>query len=163
MHSYGTHIDVAAEVLRRAADLQAGVIVLGPDFCFFKQKTAYEIRPCDWSSDVCSSDLSKVRAQRGCPLTAWQNCRPCSSIASAWNRASPKSRSMSLTPPSLRALNCTPSSARRPDLVVMLMTPLPARAPYSDAPAAPFTTSTLSMSPGLMSGRAPLMITPSTM
>src|SRR5213596_4180864 len=24
---------------------------------FFKQKTAYEIRPCDWSSDVCSSDL----------------------------------------------------------------------------------------------------------
>ena len=22
-----------------------------------KQKTAYEIRPCDWSSDVCSSDL----------------------------------------------------------------------------------------------------------
>jgi len=25
--------------------------------CFFKQKTAYEIRPRDWSSDVCSSDL----------------------------------------------------------------------------------------------------------
>src|SRR5881275_1744524 len=24
---------------------------------FFKQKTAYEIVPCDWSSDVCSSDL----------------------------------------------------------------------------------------------------------
>src|ERR1043165_10091489 len=24
---------------------------------FFKQKTAYEIRPRDWSSDVCSSDL----------------------------------------------------------------------------------------------------------
>ena len=23
---------------------------------FFKQKTAYEIRPRDWSSDVCSSD-----------------------------------------------------------------------------------------------------------
>src|ERR1043165_77079 len=29
-----------------------------PDsFFFFKQKTAYEIRPSDWSSDVCSSDL----------------------------------------------------------------------------------------------------------
>ena len=27
-------------------------------FFFFKQKTAYEIRNCDWSSDVCSSDLS---------------------------------------------------------------------------------------------------------
>src|SRR3546814_10723353 len=26
-------------------------------FCFFKQKTAYEIRISDWSSDVCSSDL----------------------------------------------------------------------------------------------------------
>src|ERR1043165_7110049 len=29
-------------------------------FVFFKQKTAYEIRPRDWSSDVCSSDLGKV-------------------------------------------------------------------------------------------------------
>src|SRR3546814_8697717 len=27
-------------------------------FCFFKQKTAYEMRISDWSSDVCSSDLS---------------------------------------------------------------------------------------------------------
>jgi len=27
-------------------------------FFFFKQKTAYEIRPRDWSSDVCSSDLN---------------------------------------------------------------------------------------------------------
>ena len=26
---------------------------------FFKQKTAYEILTCDWSSDVCSSDLFK--------------------------------------------------------------------------------------------------------
>src|SRR3546814_3083761 len=29
-------------------------------FCFFKQKTAYEMRISDWSSDVCSSDLSVV-------------------------------------------------------------------------------------------------------
>ena len=28
-------------------------------FFFFKQKTAYEIRNCDWSSDVCSSDLDE--------------------------------------------------------------------------------------------------------
>src|SRR3546814_13362772 len=27
-------------------------------FLFFKQKTAYEMRISDWSSDVCSSDLS---------------------------------------------------------------------------------------------------------
>ena len=29
-------------------------------FFFFKQKTAYEIYQCDWSSDVCSSDLVGV-------------------------------------------------------------------------------------------------------
>src|SRR3546814_2266156 len=30
-------------------------------FFFFKQKTAYEMRISDWSSDVCSSDLSQKR------------------------------------------------------------------------------------------------------
>src|SRR3546814_9502686 len=30
-------------------------------FFFFKQKTAYEMRISDWSSDVCSSDLSPVQ------------------------------------------------------------------------------------------------------
>src|SRR3546814_20041089 len=30
-------------------------------FFFFKQKTAYEVRISDWSSDVCSSDLSSSR------------------------------------------------------------------------------------------------------
>src|SRR3546814_9381824 len=29
-------------------------------FFFFKQKTAYELRISDWSSDVCSSDLPKT-------------------------------------------------------------------------------------------------------
>src|SRR3546814_16776287 len=29
-------------------------------FFFFKQKTAYEMRISDWSSDVCSSDLAKA-------------------------------------------------------------------------------------------------------
>src|SRR6056300_923084 len=31
-------------------------------FLFFKQKTAYEISECDWSSDVCSSDLKQKTA-----------------------------------------------------------------------------------------------------
>src|SRR3546814_1601824 len=31
---------------------------------FFKQKTAYELRISDWSSDVCSSDLHAVLEQR---------------------------------------------------------------------------------------------------
>src|SRR3546814_14929367 len=33
-------------------------------FFFFKQKTAYEMRISDWSSDVCSSDLLVVAAPR---------------------------------------------------------------------------------------------------
>src|SRR3546814_5262618 len=32
-------------------------VVLFCFFFFFKQKTAYEMRISDWSSDVCSSDL----------------------------------------------------------------------------------------------------------
>ena len=32
----------------------------GGVFFFFKQKTAYEIYQCDWSSDVCSSDLAEA-------------------------------------------------------------------------------------------------------
>src|SRR5213596_3604453 len=43
-------------------------------FFFFKQKTAYEIRPCDWSSDVCSSDLLRVDLDvKGTPLHVF-NC-----------------------------------------------------------------------------------------
>src|SRR3546814_17769988 len=32
-------------------------------FIFFKQKTAYELRISDWSSDVCSSDLDLAGLQ----------------------------------------------------------------------------------------------------
>src|SRR3546814_1558238 len=38
-------------------------------FFFFKQKTAYEMRISDWSSDVCSSDLPLAKA-RAVPLEA---------------------------------------------------------------------------------------------
>src|SRR3546814_9273346 len=34
-------------------------------FFFFKQKTAYELRISDWSSDVCSSDLDLDRKLPG--------------------------------------------------------------------------------------------------
>src|SRR3546814_9803057 len=34
-------------------------------FFFFKQKTAYEMRISDWSSDVCSSDLCEHRRRQG--------------------------------------------------------------------------------------------------
>src|SRR3546814_9494359 len=32
---------------------------------FFKQKTAYEMRISDWSSDVCSSDLTEIGVRQG--------------------------------------------------------------------------------------------------
>src|SRR3546814_4913818 len=56
-------------------------------FFFFKQKTAYEMRISDWSSDVCSSDLNSdgqrqvdrpgrgEREDRGPPSPAHQNSR----------------------------------------------------------------------------------------
>src|SRR3546814_4285642 len=34
-------------------------------FFFFKQKTAYELRISDWSSDVCSSDLQIIVMYKG--------------------------------------------------------------------------------------------------
>src|SRR3546814_8414682 len=58
-------------------------------FFFFKQKTAYEMRISDWSSDVCSSDLvcqlgiqrSGTGFIRHDPLTAvWQASRETFSI-----------------------------------------------------------------------------------
>src|SRR3546814_5572715 len=49
-------------------------------FCVFvfKQKTAYEMRISDWSSDVCSSDLTvgPRTGDEGCPRLATP-CPPC--------------------------------------------------------------------------------------
>src|SRR3546814_3994425 len=39
-------------------------------FFFFKQKTAYEMRISDWSSDVCSSDLPNRAGHRAAPVAA---------------------------------------------------------------------------------------------
>src|SRR3546814_7950264 len=36
------------------------LLLLCGGFFFFKQKTAYEMRISDWSSDVCSSDLAAL-------------------------------------------------------------------------------------------------------
>src|SRR3546814_1399199 len=40
------------------------IYVIVFNFFFFKQKTAYEMRISDWSSDVCSSDLARRRHRR---------------------------------------------------------------------------------------------------
>src|SRR3546814_16201740 len=55
---------------------------------FFKQKTAYEMRISDWSSDVCSSDLRAGRpdaASSVAPIAAaiGDSLRPCLGTPSA--------------------------------------------------------------------------------
>src|SRR3546814_3044845 len=42
-------------------------------FFFFKQKTAYEMRISDWSSDVCSSDLLRAQLMS---TAAWAQTAP---------------------------------------------------------------------------------------
>src|SRR3546814_6767425 len=44
-------------------------------FFFFKQKTAYEMRISDWSSDVCSSDLANCAHGGGCTVSSDQVAR----------------------------------------------------------------------------------------
>src|SRR3546814_2188029 len=44
-------------------------------FFFFKQKTAYEMRISDWSSDVCSSDLRQP-ANTPSPLNGRETAMP---------------------------------------------------------------------------------------
>src|SRR3546814_12798254 len=43
---------------------------------FFKQKTAYEMRISDWSSDVCSSDLRPPRRSAGPRRRPGRGLRP---------------------------------------------------------------------------------------
>src|SRR3546814_10622414 len=52
-------------------------------FCVFKQKTAYEMRISDWSSDVCSSDLPRLD-RRGAGARGElerRACRPVNKVA----------------------------------------------------------------------------------
>src|SRR3546814_3387625 len=54
------------------------VVVVFMIFVFFKQKTAYEMRISDWSSDVCSSDLS--------PTSEWDTAAGHSVLLAAGGR-----------------------------------------------------------------------------
>src|SRR3546814_2410798 len=51
-------------------------------FFFFKQKTAYEMRISDWSSDVCSSDLFELEGER-CKILAAEVVHPAETVAGA--------------------------------------------------------------------------------
>src|SRR3546814_2598831 len=57
---------------------------------FFKQKTAYEMRISDWSSDVCSSDLRYIQSQDNIGIRGQLLWRPADNLditlAGDWNR-----------------------------------------------------------------------------
>src|SRR3546814_10601360 len=55
-------------------------------FFFFKQKTAYELRMSDWSSDVCSSDLVDFGVGMMHPVQPPQQCDPVEGDMLAINR-----------------------------------------------------------------------------
>src|SRR3546814_9796715 len=63
------------------SDYATETVVRMLNFCYFKHKTAYEMRISDWSSDVCSSDLRHHLAGRAGAATgvaAWPAPRhPC--------------------------------------------------------------------------------------
>src|SRR3546814_754986 len=80
---------------------------------FFKQKTAYEMRISDWSSDVCSSDLSAATAK------AW----PPAALISRTTVAAASSLAPKCT------ATCAPSAARRKAICL----PIPRDAPVTRA------------------------------
>src|SRR3546814_5156383 len=76
-------------------------------FFFFKQKTAYEMRISDWSSDVCSSDLEDSTLHDGsfvaflfrAPAGRVRSVRPVSSTpADAANRSRVQSSGLRAAP-----------------------------------------------------------------
>src|SRR3546814_1287930 len=56
-------------------------------FLLFKQKTAYEMRISDWSSDVCASDLDRSEHGRGKMLRVKMRQRTLAGLADPARRA----------------------------------------------------------------------------
>src|SRR3546814_5687261 len=68
-------------------------------FFFFKQKTAYELRISDWSSDVCSSDLTHLSLKCFEPERALRIDLRSSSRAGLPTSAAISPTSLSISPP----------------------------------------------------------------
>src|SRR3546814_7712420 len=84
-----------------------GQCLLSSFFFFFKQKTAYEMRISDWSSDVCSSDL---RPSFGGSSTPWRRATP---IGEAATRASSRRARAGATRPLWRSSSWSIRSEER--------------------------------------------------
>src|SRR3546814_9089836 len=67
-------------------------------FVFFKQKTAYEMRISDWSSDVCSSDLLDPQQHCRC-----RDARPCRRLPRAGDGGGgvPVGAELTMAPPEI--------------------------------------------------------------
>src|SRR3546814_5469470 len=61
------------------------------DYCFFfKQKTAYEMRISDWSSDVCSSDLADIDGTMRDPKTGVVEAYSVNYLKTEWTAIDPE-------------------------------------------------------------------------
>src|SRR3546814_11162112 len=88
------------------------MFVLFDFFFFFKQKTAYEMRISDWSSDVCSSDLWPLR--KAAPLRSWQGRRRWSSVSCLFSSSSSRCRVQRARSGILRMNGCAEWTKRIP-------------------------------------------------
>src|SRR3546814_12524386 len=79
-------------------------------FFFFKQKTAYEMRISDWSSDVCSSDLPSAAISSAADPAAATIAPP---TAGPTLRAMLKPMELNVTAPRSRGLGTKRSEERR--------------------------------------------------
>src|SRR3546814_9986932 len=87
----------------------------GVTLCFFflfKQRTAYEMRISDWSSDVCSSDLGRSR-QRSRPSTPTPTAGPSCSQPRG-DRSAPEPTSPASAPPPVRSRAAATDQAASP-------------------------------------------------
>src|SRR3546814_13241412 len=84
-------------------------------FFFFKQKTAYEMRIGDWSSDVCSSDLIATSQAGLSPAAA---TRASSRSKPAWHRSTISPCQRAFTKATRRASRSWSEMRERPSLML---------------------------------------------
>src|SRR3546814_21127990 len=97
------------EVARCGLDVDVKWVMLG---CFFKHKTAYELRISDWSSDVCFPIWRGNRIARGCGRSPLGRAPPAASDAlSGWRGCPPRAARRESRKTWLLAYRVVPSRA----------------------------------------------------
>src|SRR3546814_9415113 len=95
---------------------------------FFKQKTAYEMRISDWSSDVCSSDLDCTAHERTSSVMLSHESATvrCSSTSAPGSATSPMAMTRSV---SARGLSVSSVTTERARFIATSRSPVRARRP----------------------------------